>query len=441
MLANTLANTLATALLVSSAAWGVKTASEPWPLHWKSPNLAGLAVASEDQQQQQLMTDAIEPSSSSSSGCQVSNLTAYDMAKGRRIVDFTRGATDSFETPKIRPLNSTAGEQWAFDGVSADGTQSFIFGFYRDPNYSILGAGNLRLSLEFAFADGTRFSELYYADRAVVESCPQGVRGTWSDDKPDGSGGYRFSFLVKADMSEAVVTLDSDTVRGTIVTKSRAMPIAADGHVWPNANASTEPVRHLHWAQPIPAGTLDFDVEVKGRRVAWSGIGGHERFWSAFSWFTCLRNLQGVRAMLGPYVLSFFRFESNLDRGHVHQSAALFRDGVPVFRSTRADPSDAEDYVLARKTYGGKVAGTLRDKVTGFQLELVSPANRRHYTFFVEHAAVAFEYVLGEGVGGSGFSGIARGGHVGLDQYDGVSMSEALTFPENSPLFGSNYVE
>ncbi|KAF4824803.1 Diels-Alderase ccsF [Colletotrichum siamense] len=421
------ANILLASLLVSPAR-GSKVWLEPWPLHWKSPNLAGLAV----QEKQVPLTDNIE-----ASGCQISNLTAYDMAKGRKLVDFARGATENIEMPKIRPLNSTAGEQWAFDGVSEDGMQSFIFGFYRDPNYSILGAGNFRLSLEFGFPDGTRFSELYYAERTVMETCPQGVRGVWYSEKE----GYQFSFLVNSDMSEAIITLHSDTVKGTIITKSKSLPIAADGHVWPNENATTEPVRHLHWSQPIPAGTLDFDVEIKGKRVTWSGIGGHERFWSAFSWFTCLKNLQGVRAMLGPYVLSFFRFESNLDQGHVHQSAALFRDGVPVFRSTSPTPSDTEDYVLASKTYGGAVTGTLKDKVTGFQLELVSPSNRRHYTFFVEHANLAFEYILGEGVGGSGFSGKARGGHVGMDQYEGVSMSEALTFPKNSPLFQSNYVE
>ncbi|KAK2052082.1 hypothetical protein LY76DRAFT_598875 [Colletotrichum caudatum] len=415
-------------IILASSARGSQIWLEPWPLHWKDPNLDGLVAEG----QQVHLAD-----NTGLSGCQISNLTAYEMAKGRKLVDITKGATENFEIPKINPLNSTAGEQWAFDGVSADGMQSFIFGFYRDPNYSILGAGNFRLSLEFGFADGSRFAELYYAERSVLETCPQGVRGVWYSEKE----GYRFSFLVSADMSESLVTLHSDTIKGTITTKSKALPITADGHVWPNENATTEPVRHLHWSQPIPAGTLDFDVEIKGKRITWSGIGGHERFWTAFSWFTCLKNLQGVRAIIGPYVLSFFRFESNLDHDHVHQSTALFRDGVPVFRSTSTTPSDTDDYVLAQKTYGGAITGTLKDKVTGFEFELVSPSNKRHYTFFLEHKNVAFEYVLGEGVGGSGFSGIARGGHIGQDQYDGVSLSEALTFPKSSPLFKSNYVE
>ncbi len=145
--------------------------------------------------------------------------------------------------------------------------------------------------------------------------------------------------------------------------------------------------------------------------------------------------------MLGPYVLSYFAFTSNLERDRSHQSVVLFKDGVPVFRSTLRTASETEDYALVTKTYDGAVTGTLKDKVTGFQLELVSPSNMRHYTFFVEHLNLGFEYILGEGVGGSGFSAHSRGGHVGLSQYEGVALTEALTFPKNSPLFKSNYVD
>ncbi|KAL0941605.1 uncharacterized protein CTRU02_204368 [Colletotrichum truncatum] len=415
--------------LLSTPAFGGMIWPEPWPIAWQDSTLSVFALA--EPQQNPLVSKPAQ------SACQTSNLTAFDMAKGRKVVNFTTNAKENFEEPKIRPLNSTAGEQWEFDGVSADGMQSFIFGFYRDPNYAILGTGNFRLSIEFSFADRTRFYEVYYPGRSIVETCPQGTRGIWVDEKD----GYSFSFMVKADMSEAVITLNSDTVKGKAVIQSSASPLAADGQLWPVEDASTEPIPFWHWSQPIPAGTVDLEVDIKGRNVTWSGMGGHERFWSAFSWFTCLRNLQAVRAKLGPYVLSFFRLDSNFPQGGAHQSVVLFKEGRPVFQSTRDSPSDTDDFVLATKTYDGAVTGTLKDKVTGFQLELISPSKKRHFTFFVEHANLAFEYILGEGVGGSGFSGFSRGGHVGLDQYEGVALSEALTFPKNSPLFQSNYVE
>lgn len=232
---------------------------QAWPPHWQE----------NDRSQDQMPL---------SKQCETSNLTAFEMIKGRQIVDLTTSAMENFETPKISPLNSSAGEQWEFDGVSDDGMQSFVFGFYRDPNYAILGAGNFRLSIEFAFADRTRFYEVYYPSRSVVETCSYGTRGVWVDDRD----GYRFSFQVAADMSEAVVYLDSSTVTGKVMIKSRARPLTADGHVWPAENASTVGVPFFHWAEPIPAGTVEVDVVIQDQAFAFRGMGGHERFWSAF---------------------------------------------------------------------------------------------------------------------------------------------------------------
>ncbi|KAF7182337.1 hypothetical protein CNMCM7691_001817 [Aspergillus felis] len=371
---------------------------QPWPAHWLDDGASPLDG------QIPLLTQQ----------CKISNLTAFEMVKGRQMVDFTTNAMESFEAPKVTPLNSTAGEQWEFDGVSEDGMQSFVFGFYRDANYAILGTGNFRLSIEFAFADRTRFYEVYYPSRSVVEHCSVGTRGEWVDE----AEGYSFSFQVNADMSEAVVFLDSPTVKGSVIIKSRARPLTADGHVWPAQNASTEGVPFYHWSEPIPAGDVDVDVVIKDKPLVFRGMGGHERFWSAFSWFTCLTHLSAVRVMLGPYILTSFSFTSNINPGEMRQSVVLFKDGLPVFRSTLTEASEVDDYALVTKTYGGAITGTLKDKVTGYQLELVSPGKMQHYTFFVEHANLGFEYILGEGVGGSGFSGTTC--------YGGAEVAEVL---------------
>ena len=79
--------------------------------------------------------------------CELSHVTAFEMSKGRAPVFFSTSPTDNFEQPKIVPMNDTAGEQWEFDAVSDDGLSGVILGFYRDPNYSVLGAGNCMSSL------------------------------------------------------------------------------------------------------------------------------------------------------------------------------------------------------------------------------------------------------------------------------------------------------
>lgn len=242
---------------------------EPWPAHWVELN----SKISPDQQAPLAVADG-----DSDAGYRLSNITAFEMTKGRKIVDFHTRALGSLEEPKIRPLNSSAGEQWEFDGVSEDGMQSFVFGFYRDANYAILGTGNFRLSIEFAFADRTRFYEVYYPERSAVETSSQGTRGLWIDKKD----GYHFSFQVNADMSEAIIHLNSDTVKGKVTIRSKALPLTADGNVWPAENATTAPIPYYHWSQPIPAGTVETDVVIKNKPVQWIGMGGHERFWSAF---------------------------------------------------------------------------------------------------------------------------------------------------------------
>lgn len=241
-------------LLLATSAY---SSSEPWPLHWQQTGADQIPMAE---------------------ACETSDLTAFDMAKGRQIVSFGTNTVESFETPKIAPLNSSAGEQWEFDGVSEDGMSSFVLGFYRDPNYAILGTGNFRLSIEFAFADRTRFYEVYYPQNSVVETCSLGTRGRWADEKD----GYSFSFQVKPDMSEAVVFLNSETIKGTVAIKSASRPLTADGYVWPSDNASTSTVPFYHWSEPIPAGNVDVDVVINGKQISWKGMGGHERFWSAF---------------------------------------------------------------------------------------------------------------------------------------------------------------
>ncbi|KAI9751191.1 MAG: hypothetical protein M4579_006170 [Chaenotheca gracillima] len=368
-----------------------------------------------------------------SDDCTTSHLKAFEMAKPKTSVFYSTGPKDDFEAPKILPLNSTAGEQWEFDGIAEDGLRSFIFGFYRDPNYAILGSGNFRLSVEITHANGTRFAQVDYPSESIVSSCADGTRGVWR------SKDFSYTFEINKDMSRARIGLNTPRVKGNVFIKNITPPRYADGSTWPSETASTEAVPFFNWVEPIPVGTVDVDLVVQGETYQFSGMGGHERLWGAFSWFTCLQGMTAVRTMLGPYALSYVSFVSNIEKGLFKPSVVLSENGKQIFSSTLGNESSTEDYVRLTKTYGGAVTGTLRDKVTGYELELVSPETAKHFTFIIEHRNVGFEYILGEGVGGSGFSGSVRGGHIGMEQFDGIAFTEALTFPKKSPLFKSNY--
>jgi len=370
--------------------------------------------------------------------CTVSHVTAFEMSKGRAPVFFSTSPTDDFELPKIVPMNETAGEQWEFDAVSEDGLSGVIFGFYRDPNYSVLGSGNLRMYVEFAFPDSKRFVQIDYPTESTIESCPGiGTRGEWKGD------GYSYTWDVSADLDRARVTWDTPKTKGTVSFRSIAPPRYADGNVWPSNNASLLTVPHFYWVEPIPVADVTLGAVVEGKPVSWSGIGGHERLWGAFNWFTCLDAMTFVRLKTGPYALTFWDFESWLEKGLQVPSVFLAEDGKRVFDSRRTEPSEAEDYFTWRKVYDKDgVSGSLSDKATGFVLDLSSPTRGKQWTFIVTHKNIYFEYFLGEGVGGTGYTATVVGGQVGTQrQWSGSGVTETLKLPERSMVLKRNYVE
>ncbi|RDL40497.1 uncharacterized protein BP5553_00476 [Venustampulla echinocandica] len=368
-------------------------------------------------------------------GCITSHMTAFEVAKPGTDIWFSTSPFDDFDAPRILPLNSSSGEQWEFDGVSDDGMFSFIFGFYRDPSLSLMGSGNFRLSAELAYANGTRFGRVDYAAESIVQSCPGGTKGVWK------AKDFSYTFEVSKDMSRLRLGMDTPDLKGNIFMTSKTLPRYGDAKSWPSDSAATEVAPHFHWVDPIPVGDVNVDLTVKGGKFAWEGLGGHSRIWASFNWYTCLMAMDVVRMKAGPYSLLYIHFKSRITDGEEYASASLMKDGEKIFSSTVGQVSKSEDYVRMTKTYGGTVYGTLRDKVTGYELELISPRKKKHWTFIMEHKNIAFEYLIGNGRGGSGFCSSSSGGPVGLEQFRGVALTEALNFPDSSPLFKNQYVK
>ncbi|KAI0854669.1 hypothetical protein F4860DRAFT_522727 [Xylaria cubensis] len=377
----------------------------------------------------------VDASVSAQEGCTISHLDAFDMEKGRKPVFFSRDPLDDPIAPKMSPLNSTGGEQWEFDGVSEDGLLAFCFGFYRDSNYAILGSGNLRLSAEFSRTNQKRFVRVDYPSSSTVESCPWGTRGVWRHKD------YSYTFEVTKDMKVARIGVDTEDLKGSLIMNSVIPPHYPDGSVYPNKNANTEVVPYFRWLEPIPVADVFVDLEIEGKPYKWTGIGGMERLWVAFSWFTCLEGMHAIRVKTGPYAATYVYFTSAINKGLYRGSTILTKNGEVIFQSTHSDVHDTENYAILSKTYGGEITGNLKDKATGFELVLVSPSTKKQWSFSITNHNVGFEYMLGEGVGGTGYSGTAVGGPIGLKQYFGPAFAENLEFPKRSYLFRSNYVD
>ncbi|RYP38691.1 hypothetical protein DL768_010762 [Monosporascus sp. mg162] len=373
-----------------------------------------------------------------SEGCTVSHMARYDKARGRKPIFFSTSSLDDFEQPSIEPLNSTAGEQWEFDGISEDGSQALVFGFYRDPNYSFFGSGNLRMYAEFAFANGSRYAVVEYAEESTVERCPDGgTFGTWRGD------GWVYTFEISADMSRTKIVMDNPEAKATVLMTSVAPPRYANNEIWPSEEGSSLTVPHFYWVEPVPVAELSVNAVIENEAIAWTGMGGHERLWGAFNWFTCLAGMTAVRLHAGPYALSLVEFGSARQKGLLVPSLLLAESGIKTFGSRRTEPSGTEDYFQICKLYDGNGTTTeaLADKVTGVELVLHSPSRQKQWRFVVTHKIVGFEYILGEGVGGTAYSGTAEGGLVGAAQWKGPAFTEFLKFPQKSLIFSDNFVQ
>ncbi|KAI1424629.1 hypothetical protein F5Y12DRAFT_431297 [Xylaria sp. FL1777] len=385
--------------------------------------------------------------------CQISHVTRHDMARGPERVQIVTSDTLGWdwEQPAIDPMNSTAGEQWEFDGVSSDGTQAFIFGVYRDPNYSFLGTGNLRVHVEFVFGDGSRYAVVDYAEEATVTTCQsRGTRGVWKGP------GFVYTFEITEEMSRARWTMESADVNATVEMKSLSRPRYPDNTMWSKERAQgpVAVVPHFFWAEPIPTADVKVEVAVKATRHSWTGVGGHERLWAAFNWRTCLRNLKIVRLQSGPFSLSLWEFGSSRVPDVTFSSVAMFENGEKIFGvagTSYGNPAAEVEVVEEggnrlelRRLYDGRGITTehLRDKVTGLEVRLERPKEGLEWVFTVTFKKIGFEYVLTEGRGGTGYAGVVSGGRIGSQDEQGPAFVEIMRLPDGDWwLLPDNYVD
>jgi hypothetical protein len=369
----------------------------------------------------------------SASNCTTSHMNAFETVK--TPITLRTSPLDTVVGPKVLPLNTTAGEQWEFDAIAADGTLGIVIGFYRDPNYDMLGAGSFRLSTELVWPNGTRYMQVDYPTDSIIEECEGYTKGTWK------SSDFSYVFEISKSLRRSKIVIDTPPMSGTFYINSFTPPRYADGNVYPNANASVMAAPFFYWTEPIPVGHAEIDLVIKGTPFKWSGIGGHERLWVAYSWYSLLEGMHVVRAALGPYSVTYVKYTSKINKGVEYPSVFLVENEKKIFSATVGQESVTENYVKMSKTYDGHVSGSLKDGATGCMLELVSPQSGDRWTFRFVHNVVAFEFPLGEGAGGTGFAAMSSGGAVDGQAFKGVALTEQLVFPKNNPLFRSNYQE
>ncbi|KAL8809474.1 MAG: hypothetical protein Q9223_003093 [Gallowayella weberi] len=369
--------------------------------------------------------------------CSVSHTTAFEQADGP--VTFSTSGHDNLDVPRLSSINATSWEQWEFDSVSDTGLAGIMMGFSRDASYSFFGQGNLRVEFYIVLPDGSVVQELDYVSESIIEDCPDLIRGVWRSP----SKKRTYSFAVTRDMKNARLSFESASVKGNFTITSSAPAHLPNGDIFPSKDArSTELAPKLYMAQPIPGGRTSTDLTINKKPVRFTGTGGHVRIWAKDSWFAICKGWHFLRAVAGPYVISYWQPVSRVSghQGRSYPSAQLFHNGENIM-STRQlgskvgseNPSknNDADYVLFSDESGGEIIGGLaHDTNSGHVIEFISPSLGKRWRFRVQHMRKQFEMGLGGASGLTGFTNRVTGGEVGGVQYEGRALSEQVLLPD-----------
>ena len=326
------------------------------------------------------------------------------------------------EFPKIPILNTSAWELWFFDAVSPAGDAAISLSFFRDGSQSLLGKGSLRTQFQALWPDGSTYVTEIYAEISVMESCPEeSISAFWrGKDEKEGF----VSFSIAQDLKEAIVTFDLVEVQGTVSMSSRAPAFDGGSDTDGFADASSSLLAPIvYWLQPIPSADVQVALFIEGQELTFAGSGGHDRFWTPYSWKMLMDESYYMRAVAGPYTLILLRIISRVDVGRTYIAAYLFERGESAFSSQNGRVSLDEDFVSFELSHHGAVRGSFRDINTGYIVDLVSPVKGRHWRFELEHGRLFWDFPTGPVTGNTGFVDKVIGGEVGGKQYQGAGSS------------------
>lgn len=334
------------------------------------------------------------------------------------------------EFHRFDSLNGTTWDYWFFDGVSPDSETAFTIAFFRDGAGAPKGKTNSLAMMEARLPDGELHTAKQYFDESVLKECDSGaVKSVWRSSSSGEEEAALITFEISESMDKAVVAINTPTVQGTLNLQSRSNPRFANGEPYPSEAADAFLVPGLSWIQPVPGGDVDVDLQVNGKAMAFSGAGGHERFWATHTWLQLAQGWQFLRFRVGPYILSFCNIISDLHPGVTYPSVYLEYEKEKVFASRSDRISLEDDYVLFRPTHTGSLHGVFNDKSTGYQLDLVSPSQNKHWRFNLEHNVFIWKSPTGPDTGNDGFLDYISGGEVSKQQYDkGYGFSGQIQF-------------
>ncbi|KAF1948813.1 hypothetical protein CC80DRAFT_430775 [Byssothecium circinans] len=333
-----------------------------------------------------------------------------------------------FDAPMTKGFNLTNGEDWSFEGASADGQSGMGFTFSRGTV-----AGNTaaqRMFIAVVWPNGTRFMESSFADTSTVEACKDLTKGTWYN----ATSGMNWTFEASKDFKRTVVTAQSTTVQGTITLDAISPAVYPNGLVYPHTHGDNLFAPHMYWVENVAVGVVSANLTIRGTPFVLKGIGGRERNWNDFAWAKVSTRWDMIRAKVGPYTAMAWTFDSRVD-GKTYFSGVVMEGKKVLFRTLTQEVSKTKNYGSLSLRNNGAVRLSSdpssamplpESRHTGYLLELVEPKTGKQWRFEADYTKCVYWFPAGLEARLGGFVGSVRGGLVGGPQHSGLISGTAM---------------
>ncbi|KAL3494977.1 hypothetical protein BJX62DRAFT_233947 [Aspergillus germanicus] len=328
---------------------------------------------------------------------------------------------NTFDAPKVVPMNSTTYQNWWFDAVTPDGTSTFTVNFLTTPaNAAGLvpdgHAGAPILAILARLPNGTMVSQYLSASAAAIAS--GAAAGTWLDTgaKFRGTPSLR-DYYVDIDTTKLKVP-SVLKVKGSLHYRSLTPAHYPCGTTL-DAGQDLQVFPHLGWTNTMAGASVSGSMTIEDQKLTFRhgehNIGYHDMNWGDGDFTAVAKSWFWGHFTLGPYTVALWDGVGTGDDAQEFTTAYVANDGNVVASGCGPD-----------KIRVRPVDGTWPEdlqKATAYEITVPLPGEADEIKAVSTLSGV-------QDVSPFSTRGAAKlAGTVGAKSYTGIGMFEAFSLP------------
>ncbi|EEP81168.1 predicted protein [Uncinocarpus reesii 1704] len=222
------------------------------------------------------------------------------IAHGASKVQLLLGSS-GFDGPKLDSVNASVYDWWYFQAMARPFSSFVIVFFTSSANafpFLIDKDNVLPVWIWASFDNGTTIRRQTHAEVARISTLGDGSSGRYEPTGMHWSG--------SRDMSKYDISVDNKElgIKGTFNISLGTSPVLPCGS--PKATKSMELMPNIGWANAVPFGAGDVNMNIDGSDLRFTGLAYHDKNWASVPFSQSVRSWYWGQAAIGKYVLIWF---------------------------------------------------------------------------------------------------------------------------------------